>query len=301
MSPRPTPPPSPPSRPGLDRRSDRRRRRARPRGGLHQYPHPGGDHRAAGAPGGNLVVGMTSDPNTLLPWKATQFQAVNILQNVYGTLTEFDKDLNVVSPARPVLGRLGRRQDRHAPAAFRRDLHRRQPVRLADVKASLDRIMDEKTAAVARTSPASVASVAAPDPATVVLTMKSADASLPANLASVNLAMLSSTDTDEKPGDDPQRHRAVCVQGTDPEPVAQPAEERVLLGHQGHPGQLEFRVIPDETSIVSSLQSGNVQMAVIDDPLVAKTAEGGTLKVAKTPRPGYHVLHSTPARVTSPT
>ena len=51
---------------------------------------------ASGAAGGNFVIGMTSDPNTLLPWKATQFQAVNILQNVYGTLTEFDKDLNVV-------------------------------------------------------------------------------------------------------------------------------------------------------------------------------------------------------------
>lgn len=50
----------------------------------------------AGKAGGNLVVGITTDPDTLLPWKATQFQAVSVLQNIYGTLTEFDKDLAVV-------------------------------------------------------------------------------------------------------------------------------------------------------------------------------------------------------------
>src|SRR6218665_993429 len=50
----------------------------------------------AGTSPGSLVVGITTDPDTLFPWKATQFQAVNIAQNLYGTLTEFDRDLNVV-------------------------------------------------------------------------------------------------------------------------------------------------------------------------------------------------------------
>src|SRR5690242_16485440 len=56
-------------------------------------PAPGAGGAASGK---TLVVGVTSDPDTLFPWKATQFQAVNVLQNLYGTLTEFDKDLNVV-------------------------------------------------------------------------------------------------------------------------------------------------------------------------------------------------------------
>ena len=200
-------------------------------------PSPSETTGGAGAPGGNLVIGMTSDPNTLLPWKATQFQAVNILQNVYGTLTEFDKDLNVVPG-------LAQSWD---PSADGKTvtLKLRSGVTFADgsafdsadVKSSMDRIMDEKTAAVARTSLASVASVAAPDPTTVVLTMKSADASLPANLASVNMAMLSSTDTDETLDHQAQRHRPVCVQGPHAEPVAHPAEERVLLGPEGDPRQ----------------------------------------------------------------
>ncbi len=245
---------------------------------------------APGAPGGNLVIGMTSDPNTLLPWKATQFQAVNILQNVYGTLTEFDKDLNVVPG-------LAQSWD---PSADGKTvtLKLRTGVTFADgsafdsadVKASMDRIMDEKTAAVARTSLASVASVAAPDPSTVVLTMKSADASLPANLASVNMAMLSSTDTDDKLGTTPNGTGPYAFKARTPSQSLTLQKNASYWGTKATLDSVEFRVIPDETSIVSALQSGSVQMAVIDDALVAKTAEGGTLKVAKTPQLSYHAL-----------
>src|SRR6478609_3708168 len=245
---------------------------------------------AAGAPGGNLVIGMTSDPNTLLPWKATQFQAVNILQNVYGTLTEFDKDLNVVPG-------LAQSWD---PSADGKTvtLKLRSGVTFADgsvfdsadVKSSMDKIMDEKTAAVARTSLASVASVAAPDPSTVVLTMKSADASLPANLASVNMAMLSSTDTDETLTTKPNGTGPYSFKARTPSQSLTLQKNASYWGPKATLDSVEFRVIPDETSIVSALQSGSVQMAVIDDPLVAKTAEGGSLKVAKTPQLSYHAL-----------
>ncbi len=53
---------------------------------------------------------------------------------------------------------------------------------------------------------------------------------------------------------------------------------------------VEFRVIPDESSIVSSLQAGNVQMAVFDDPLVADTATSPDVTVTETPQLSYHVL-----------
>ena len=41
------------------------------------------------------MVGYTADPNTLDPWKATQFQAVHLLEQVYGTLTQLDANLAV--------------------------------------------------------------------------------------------------------------------------------------------------------------------------------------------------------------
>jgi len=45
-----------------------------------------------------------------------------------------------------------------------------------------------------------------------------------------------------------------------------------------------------ESSIVSAMQSGNVQLAVFDDPLVAQTAESGTVAVEETPQLSYHAL-----------
>ncbi len=53
---------------------------------------------------------------------------------------------------------------------------------------------------------------------------------------------------------------------------------------------VEFRVIPDETSIVSALQSGNVHLAVFDDPLVAQSAESPDVEITETPQLAYHAL-----------
>ena len=89
-----------------------------------------------------------------------------MLQNVYGTLTEFDKDLNVV----PGLAQSWEPSDDGKTVT----LKLRTGVTFADgsafdsadVKSSIGQDQGrETTAAVARTSLASVASVAAPDPA----------------------------------------------------------------------------------------------------------------------------------------
>ncbi|GAA3095477.1 hypothetical protein GCM10020001_009420 [Nonomuraea salmonea] len=253
---------------------------------------PASDPGATAQGGGSLVVGVTSDPDTLFPWKATQFTAVNVLQNLYGTLTEFDKDLNVV-PGLAESWETGK-------DGKKLTLKLRQGVTFADgsafdsedVKASLDKIMDEKTAAVARASLSSVKSVKAPDKNTVVLELSGPDAALPANLATVNMAMLSSDDTEEKLTTTPN--------GTGPFTLGKrvPSQSLTLTrndkywgAEKAKAGSVEFRVIPDESSIVSAMQSGNVQLAVFNDPLVAQTAEGGgTISVAKTPQLNYHVL-----------
>lgn len=245
---------------------------------------------AAPTPGGDLVIGVTSDPDTLDPWKATQFQAVNVLQNLYGTLTEFDQDLAVV----PGLATSWDVSDDGLTVTF----HLREGVTFADgstfdsadVVYSLTKIQDEATAAVSRASLGSVASVDAPDARTVVLTLSAPDAALPANLAVINMAMLSS-DTDEAT-------LASTPDGTGPFVLdSRTPNESITLkrndAYWGDPAYLdtvEFRVIPDETSIVSAMQSGNVQLAVFDDPLVAQTAQTGDITIAETPQLSYHVL-----------
>ncbi|GAA3835725.1 ABC transporter substrate-binding protein [Sphaerisporangium flaviroseum] len=252
-----------------------------------QAPKPS----AAGGTGGALVVGVTSDPDTLFPWKATQFQAVNVLQNIYGTLTEFDKDLNTV----PGLATSWKTSKDGRTLTFTlRDgvtFSDGSAFDSKDVKFSLDKIKDEATAAVASASLASVTSVDAPDPKTVVLHLSAPDAALPSNLAVVNMAILSSDDTEASLNTVPD--------GTGPFVLKNrvPSQSLTLARNDKYWGDdrpkldgIEFRVIPDESSIVSAMQSGNVQLAVFDDPLVARTAEAARLTVAKTPQLSYHAL-----------
>ncbi len=244
---------------------------------------------AAGA-GGNLVVGVTSEPDTLFPWKATQFQAVNVLQNIYGTLTEFDKDLNVVPG-------LAESWDTSSDG-LTLTLHLRKGVTFddgsafdsADVKFSLDKIKEEATAAVAAASLASVKSVDATDAQTVTLHLSAPDAGLLANLGVVNMAMLSSDDTEAALNTTPNGTGPFMFKERKANQSLTLVRNDAYWGDKTKLDGVEFRVIPDESSIVSAMQSGNVQFAVFDDPLVAQTAEAAGLAVAKTPQLSYHVL-----------
>ncbi|MEK6721842.1 MAG: ABC transporter substrate-binding protein [Chloroflexota bacterium] len=242
------------------------------------------------APPGNLVAGITSDADTLFPWKATQFQSVAIVGTIYGTLTELDDKLDVV----PGLAESWQASSdgKTLTLTLRAGVkfHDGKDFSSADVKFSLDKIREEATAAVAASSLASIEEVQAPDPGTVVLTLKNPDAAILAGLASINLAMLSKDDTEEALGKAPN--------GTGPFAFKErkPNESITLAANPGYWGDepklatVEFRIIPDETSIVAALQSGNVQLAVLDDPLVARSAEGGGITVTKTPQLAYHVL-----------
>jgi peptide/nickel transport system substrate-binding protein len=239
---------------------------------------------------GTLVVGYTADPNTLDPWKATQFQAVHMLEQMYGTLTQLDASLAVA----PGLAEKWQYSDdnKTLTLTLRQGVkfHDGKPFSSADVKYSLDKIRDKATAAVAAATLASVQSVDAPDPNTAVLHLGSPDAGLLAGLATANLAMLSKDDTEDAAAQKPN--------GTGPfKFTSRTANQSVSLAANpdywgGKPklAGLEFRIIPDESSVVAALQSGNVQFAVLNDPLVAKTAQGGGVTLTKTPDLSYHVL-----------
>ena len=244
---------------------------------------------ASGKSGGNLVVGVTSDPDTLFPWKATQFQAVNVIEQMYDTLTKFDKDLNVV----PGLAESWQVSEDGLSVTMKL----RQGVTYADgstfesadVKKSLDLIKDEKTAAVSRASLATVESVEATDPATVTLKLTTPDAALLSNLATANMAILSSDDTEEKLNTTPNGTGPFTLKERKASQSITLAKNDKYWGGAPKVDTVEFRIIPDESSIVSALQSNNVNLAVLNDPAVAKTAEA-SVPVAKTPQLSYHVL-----------
>ncbi|MDR1078460.1 MAG: ABC transporter substrate-binding protein [Propionibacteriaceae bacterium] len=237
-----------------------------------------------------LVVGTTSDPDTLFPWKATQFFAVNVAQNLYGTLTEFDADLNVV----PGLAQSWETSADGLTVTFKL----RPGVKFADgtdcdstdVKHSLEAIQNEATAAVARSSLAAVTKIEAPDASTVTLTLSVADAALPSNLAVINMAILSSQDSEETLNTKPNGTGAFVLTSRQPNQSLTLARNEHYWGAKPPLDGIEFRIIPDETSIVSAMQSGNINLTTFDDPLVAQSAEAAGLTVRKTPQLSYHVL-----------
>lgn len=245
---------------------------------------------AENATGGTVVVGVTADPDTLFPWKATQFQAVSVLESIYGGLTGFDKDLNVV----PGLAESWETSEDGLAVTF--DL--REDVTFADGSAfdsedvvySLETINDEATAAVARTSLASVASIEAPDEQTVVVNLTAPDAALPASLASVNMAMLSSDDTEADLNTAPNGTGPFSFEEREANQSITLTKNAEYWGDEVALDTVEFRVIPDESSIVSAMQSGNVQLAVFNDPLVAQTAAAGDVTITETPQLSYHTL-----------
>jgi peptide/nickel transport system substrate-binding protein len=265
------------------------------------------------AAGGTLVVGITSDVDQMFPWKATQFQAVAVLGTVYGTLTELDKDLNVV----PGLAKSWDASADGKTLTFHlRDgvtFHSGAALTSADVKASLDAIMDESNAAVARSSLASVTSVDAPDANTVVLNLSGPDAGILAGLSTVNVAILPAADIvsggSPAPAASGEASAAPTINpieanltdhpdGTGPFMfVSRTPNQSITLAanphYWGDPVQLggvEFRIIPEESSIVSGIQAGNVNLAVLNDPLVAQQAQSDGTAVTPTPQLSYHVL-----------
>lgn len=239
--------------------------------------------------GGNLVVGITVDPDTIFPWKATQFQAFRMLENVYDTLTGFDADLNVV----PALAESWTVSDDGLKITF----NLRQGVKFADgsdfdsgdVKYSYEAIQDEDNAAVARATLAGVTSIETPDANTVVLNLATADVGLLANLTSINLAIVSSNDDEQKLSTTTNGTGAFVLE-------SRTAGQNVVLARNpnywGTPAPLdtlEFRVLPDEAAIAAAMTAGNVQLAVFSDPITARTI-GGDVTVNTTPQLSYHAL-----------
>jgi peptide/nickel transport system substrate-binding protein len=250
---------------------------------------------APAAVGGDLVVGLIIDPDTIFPWKATQNQAFRMLENVYSTLTGFDADLNVV----PALAESWEISADGMAITF----NLRDGVKFADgsdfdsadVKYSYEAIQDEANAGVARATLGGVTSIETPDADTVVLNLATPDVGLLANLSTVNLAIVSSDDTEEQLN--------VATNGTGPFMLeSRTAGQNVILvrnpNYWGDPAPLdsiEFRVLPDEAAIAAAMSAGNVQFAVFSDPITARTVSGA-VSVSTTPQLGYHALMMNPRK-----
>lgn len=250
----------------------------------------GGSGSGGGEGKDRLVFGITADPTQTIPWLSTSTQSIQVLSQVYSTLLNSGDNLETVAG----LADLPEVSEDGLTYTFKL----KDGVKFAngsaldstDVKYTFDTIMNPETKATSASYFASVASVDAPDPKTVVVKLKSPDASFTTALANVNTSIV--------PSDVPVESLTTTPVGSGPYvwDTRTPNQSITLKVnpdyYQGRPGyqSLQFRILGDEKAMVSALQSGAVDMAIFDNPVTAKTATSGKVKVTPVDQLSYHVL-----------
>ena len=248
----------------------------------------GDDTKGAGGP---LVVARTVDLDQLDPAVATAFGTVQTLGLIFDTLVRTDANGRIA----PGLAKSwetskdGRTLTFHLQQGVR--FQNGDPLTADAVVATLDRIRDEATASVVRSNLLAVSGITAPNPSTAVIKLNKPDGSILASLTLTGTAILA-------PADIKAGRIAKSANGTGPfklagrtqgQKVDLTANAAYFGGKPKIPG-VEFRVIPDETSILAGLRARSFDAGVLTDPNVVSQVHGGGLKVASTPSLAYHAL-----------
>jgi peptide/nickel transport system substrate-binding protein len=239
---------------------------------------------------GPLVFGISADPTQTIPWLSTSTQSVQVLSQIYSTLLNTDSSLQPAAG----LADLPKISDDGLTYTFTLKeglkFGNGSALDSTDVKYTFDTIMDPATKATSASYFGSVKGVEAPDPRTVVVTLKAPDASFVSALSNVNTSVV--------PSDVPVESLSTKPVGSGPYLFESrtPNQSITLKAnpdyYQGEPGlpSVQFRIIADEKAMVSALRSGAVDMTVFDNSVTAKTATAATVKVAPVDQLSYHVL-----------
>ncbi len=248
---------------------------------------------AQDTPTGNvLVMARAADAAGLDPHLQPAFASLRLLEQIYEPLVKLDTDLTVI----PALAESWEFSEDALTLTF----HLRQGVTFhdgsdftaADVVASYNRILDEATAAVARSNYLSIESMDTPDDYTVVFNLSRPDVPLLAGMASVNAAILPSELIESG---DP----ATTVSGTGPFMLESRTPDEVTMlaanpnwwGDGPYVDGIEIRIIPDEASILAAMRAGQLDFAQFNDPLVATLLDGdANIQLNRVGSLSYHVL-----------
>jgi peptide/nickel transport system substrate-binding protein len=242
---------------------------------------------SAGSAGGTLTVARSGDIDNLDPHLATAFQTIEALELVYDTLFEQDTELQV-QPGLATDWEYS--EDGKTLTMTLREgvtFHDGDKFDSADVKASLERILDESTGAVVRTNLLSIKSIETPDAQTVILRLSEPDATLPAALTSVNTAMLSdSTLESGQVGKEPNGTGPFVFENWTQGEVLELSANEDYWGDGPYVDGVDIRVVPEEASILAGLSANEFDMGIISDPAVVDQA-GDDLTVERTLELGY--------------
>jgi peptide/nickel transport system substrate-binding protein len=230
-----------------------------------------------------LRMAWSQDATGLDPHKQTAFPSIRLLELIYEPLVRLDADLNVI----PAVAASWEFAPDAKTLTFKLDPKAKftngAQVTSADVKASFERILNEETAAAARSNFLSIDTIDTPDAETVVFNLKTADVPLLVAMAAINAAVVPASEIEAgKIGTE--------AVGSGPFKLDswEPNSREVLSANADWAGGalkidgITISVLPDETAILASLRAGQTDFALLNDPLVAGLA--------------YNVLQLNPSR-----
>jgi len=245
-----------------------------------------------------LIVARAADTTGLDPHTQTSFASFRLLELIYEPLVTLDADLNII----PALAESWAFSDDATTLTMKLRqgvvFHDGSSFGSEDVKASFERILDEETGAAGRKNFTSIESIETPDEYTVIFHLSVSDVPILSAMTSTGAAIVSSeavaaNDFSEK------------ANGTGPFVLEKwiPEEKTILKANENWWGDgpyidgIEMRIIPDEASIMAALRAGQVDFALLNDPLIATLLiDDKTLVLNRAPALAYHVLQLNASR-----
>lgn len=255
-----------------------------------------GQTAGPGKRGGTLILARQGEATNLDPHKVPAFTSHRVFELVYSTLTRLGPDLGVqpdladswtISPD-------GRQMTLHLrPAKF----HNGEPLTSADVKFTYERILNPQTKAVARAFFTDLEKVEAPDPRTVVFSLRQPNVALLIYMAHPNASIVSQKVAQAANDDLSRKEHAI---GSGPFRLAEWVPDNFMrfeafrdfyVSGQPYVDAVRINIVPDEAGITAALRTKAADLALIADARVAQTLgrEAGVTVSAK-PSLNYHLL-----------
>ncbi|MBN9233075.1 MULTISPECIES: ABC transporter substrate-binding protein [Phyllobacteriaceae] len=253
---------------------------------------------AGTADAAKLRMAWAQDATGLDPHKQTAFSSLRLLELIYEPLVRLDAELKIV----PGIAKSWAFSADGKELTFKLDpkakFQNGAAVTPADVKASFERILDEKTGAANRANYLSIASIETPDAETVTFKLSQPDAPILTAMTDTNSSIVPAADI-------AAGTIGTKAVGSGPFKLERwdPNSKEILTANKDWAGGatgvegIEISVLPDETAILAAMRTGQIDFALLNDPLIATLVpKEPKLQLNRAPVLAYHVLQLNPAR-----
>jgi len=253
---------------------------------------------ASPAEAAKLRMAWAQDATGLDPAKQTAFSSLRLLELIYEPLVRLDADLKII----PGLAESWEFAADGKQLSFKLNpkakFHNGDPVTSADVKATFERILDEATGAANRANYLSIASIETPDPVTVVFKLSQADVPILTAMTDTNSSIVPASEIaagsigTKAIGSGPFK-----LDSWDPNSKEVLSANAEWAGGPVSLEGIEISTLPDEAAILAAMRAGQVDFALLNDPLIATLVpKEASLQLNRAPVLAYHVLQLNPAR-----